>query len=75
MLQVRQLVVRESCAAVLPNLALPGLDDRKILVVPFAPLANYGRILVLHWNPRQTGMRGVEAAAIRKVGEILAAVA
>jgi DNA-binding transcriptional LysR family regulator len=66
MLQVRQLLVQESCVAVMPNLALEGLDERKILVAPFAPLAAYGRTLVLHWNPRQMEMRGVTADMIAK---------
>jgi DNA-binding transcriptional LysR family regulator len=72
MLQVRQLVMQESCAAVLPNLALPGLDERKILIIPFAPLADYGRTLVLHWNPRQVEVRGVDPASLRKVATLLA---
>lgn len=71
MLQVRQLVVQEDCAAVLPNLALSGLDERKILVAPFTPLAGYGRELVLHWNPRQVEVRGVDPAGLRKVAAIL----
>ncbi len=74
MLQVRQLVVQEDCAAVLPNLALPGLDERKILIAPFAPLADYGRSLVLHWNPRQLEVRGVDPAALRRVATLLAGV-
>ena len=72
MLQVRQLVMQESCAAVLPNLALPGLDERKILITSFAPLADYGRTLVLHWNPRQVEVRGVDPASLRKVATLLA---
>lgn len=71
MLQVRQLLVQETCAAVMPNLALEGLDDRKILVAPCAPLALYGRILVLHWNPRQMERRGVTTAAIRTCAQAL----
>jgi DNA-binding transcriptional LysR family regulator len=71
MLQVRQLLVQETCAAVMPNLALEGLDERKLLVAPFAPLAAYGRTLVLHWNPRQMEMRGVTAAAIRSCAQAL----
>jgi len=71
-LQVRQLVMQESCAAILPNLALPGLDERKILVAPFVPLADYGRILAFHWNPRQVEVRGVLPDSIRKVAAILA---
>jgi DNA-binding transcriptional LysR family regulator len=74
MLQVRQLVAQESCAAVLPGPALAGLDERRILVAPFAPLAHYGRTLALHWNPRQMEMRGVTAAALRKAAACLATV-
>ena len=72
MLQVRQLVVQEDCAAILPNLALPGLDERKIHIAPFAPLADYGRSLVLHWNPRQVEMRGVGTRQIEAAAGILA---
>lgn len=72
MLQVRQLVAIEQCAAVLPNLALAGLDERKILIAPFAPLADYGRTLVLHWNPRQAEVRDVDPTSLRKVAAILA---
>jgi DNA-binding transcriptional LysR family regulator len=72
MLQVRQLVVQGSCAAVLPSIALPGLDAGAILVSPFAPLAGYGRTLVLHWNPRQVEMRGVETRRIAAAAAILA---
>lgn len=71
MLQVRQLLMQENCAAVMPNLALEGLDERKILIAPFAPLAGYGRILVLHWNPRQMEMRGVTTSAIRACAQAL----
>lgn len=71
-LQVSQLVARESCAAILPNLALSGFDTRRILVVPFAPLANHTRSLVLHWNPRYMAMRGVTDAAIRAIAAALA---
>ena len=71
MLQVRQLLVQETCAAVMPNLALEGLDERKILVASFATLAGYGRILVLHWNPRQMEMRGVTTHAIRTCAQAL----
>lgn len=74
MLQVRHLVVQEDCDAVLPNLALPGLDERKILITPFAPLADYGRSLVLHLNPRQLEVRGVDPAALRRVATLLAGV-
>lgn len=71
LLQVSRLVARESCAAILPNLAVSGIGPRRILVVPFAPLANYVRSLALHWNPRQTAMRGVTDAAIRAMAAAL----
>jgi len=73
MLQVRQLVAQEDCAAVLPNLALPGLDERSTIITPFTPLADYGRDLVLHWNPRQAEVRSVDPTILREVAEILAA--
>lgn len=72
MLQVRQLVAQGSCAAVLPSLALPGLDEGSILIAPYAPLAGYGRTLVLHWSPRQMERRGVEARRIAVAAAILA---
>jgi DNA-binding transcriptional LysR family regulator len=72
MLQVRQLVAQGSCAAVLPGLALPGLDEGSILIAPYAPLASYGRTLVLHWNPRQMEMRGVDTRRIAAAAAILA---
>lgn len=71
MLQVRQLVTQESCAAVLPNLALKGLEERKFLIAPFTPLGDYGRALVLHWNPRQMELRGVEARTLAAAGKCL----
>jgi DNA-binding transcriptional LysR family regulator len=73
MLQVRQLVRQGVCAAVLPGLALRGLDHRDLIILPFAPLAGYGRQLALHWNPRQMQRRGVELAQLRKVAVALAA--
>ncbi len=71
MLQVRQLVCQGECAAVLPGLALRGLDQHDLIVLPFAPLASYGRQLVLHWNPRQMHRRGVEAEQIEKTAAAL----
>lgn len=71
-LQVRQLVAQGSCAAVLPGLALPGLDERHILIAPYAPLKDYGRLLVLHWNPRQMEMRGMDPRRIAAAAAILA---
>ncbi len=72
MLQARQLVAQGSCAAVLPSLALPGLDEKHVLVAPYGPLASYGRTLALHWNPRQMEMRGVGAHRIAAAAAILA---
>lgn len=72
MLQVRQLVAQGSCAAVLPGLALPGLDEKRILVAPYEPLVGYGRTLVLHWNPRQMEMRGVGTGRIAAAAKVLA---
>lgn len=71
MLQVRKLLAEENCAAVLPNLALPGLDEDRILIAPFRPLASYGRTLVLHWNPRQTSMRSVASAVPKACARLL----
>jgi DNA-binding transcriptional LysR family regulator len=70
MLQVRQIVKQGHCAAVLPNLALPGIDERTLFVIPFTPLSSYGRQLVLHWNPRQMQRRGVEAAQLRSIAAL-----
>ena len=70
MLQVRQIVKQGHCAAVLPNLALPGIDERSLFVIPFTPLSSYGRQLVLHWNPRQMQRRGVEAAQLRSIAAL-----
>lgn len=70
--QVRQLLVQESCAAVLPNIALPGLDEKRLLIVPFSPLAGYGRSLVLHWNPRQMERRGIGTTQLRAAAALLA---
>lgn len=71
MLQVRQLVELGSCAAVLPSLGLKGMDEKRILIVPFAPLAGYGRALVLHWNPRQMQRRGVEDRVLKAMARVL----
>lgn len=67
MLQVRQLLAQGDCAAILTNLALHGLDERMFLISEFAPLADHGRTLVLHWNPRQMERRGVDAKTLRQV--------
>lgn len=67
MLQVQQLVREGHCAAVLPNLALGCLNPTDFVVLPFAPLATYGRQLVLHWNSRQMQRRGIEKNQLRAI--------
>ncbi len=71
MLQVRQLVEQGACAAVLPSLGITGLDEKSVLVTPFTPLANYGRSLALHWNPRQMRRRGVEDRVLKEMARTL----
>ncbi|HAL73402.1 MAG TPA: hypothetical protein DCP71_16705 [Verrucomicrobiales bacterium] len=71
MLQVRQLVEMGACAAVLPEIGVRGLDEKEILLSPFAPMRNYGRSLVLHWNERQMRRRGLELSQIRAVARLL----
>ncbi len=70
-LQVRQLLVQKSCAAIMPNLGLAGLDEKQILITPFKPLARYGRALVLHWNPRQIERRGIDPKQLRVAAALL----
>lgn len=71
MIQVRSLVQGGVCAAILPSVALPGLDPGRILSVPFAPLADVSRTLVLHWNPRRMGLRNVADEALRRMARLL----
>lgn len=72
MLQVRQLVELGACAGVLPTLGVRGLEAERTLVIPFAPLKDYGRALVLHWNPRQMRRRGVDEGTLKKLAGLLA---
>jgi DNA-binding transcriptional LysR family regulator len=72
MLQVRQLVELGACAGVLPTLGVRGLEAECTLVIPFAPLKDYGRALVLHWNPRQMRRRGVDEGTLKKLAGLLA---
>lgn len=71
MLQVRQLVEQGICASVLPNIGMAGLGGKNVLSIPFAPLAGYGRVLALHWNPRQMRRRGVDDRVIEKMTRLL----
>lgn len=71
MIQVLQLVARECCAAVLPSMALPGLDETRIFIAPFPPLRKFHRTLVLHWNPRQMEHRSVAEAPLEAIAALL----
>lgn len=71
MLQVRQLVALGACAGVLPTLGVRGLDEKDVLVVPFAPMREFGRALVLHWNPRQLRRRNVDEGTLKAVAKLL----
>lgn len=73
LLQVRQLVALGHCAAVLPNLGTHGLAASGVLVVPFKPLATYGRSLVLHWNERQMRRRDVSREQLVQIAACLRA--
>ncbi len=67
MLQARQLIERGECAGVLPSVGIHGLEAKGIIIREFAPLKNYGRHLVLHYNERQMRRRGVDEAAIKQI--------
>lgn len=67
MLQARQLIERGDCAGVLPSVGIHGLATKDIVIREFAPLKNYGRALVLHWNERQMRRRGIEESAIKQI--------
>ncbi|MCE9519751.1 MAG: LysR family transcriptional regulator [Verrucomicrobia bacterium] len=71
MLQARQLIESGECAGVLPSVGIHGLEAKGIVVREFAPLKNYGRHLVLHWNERQMRRRGVDGAAIKQIALVL----
>jgi LysR family transcriptional regulator, nitrogen assimilation regulatory protein len=73
MLQVRQLVELGACAGTLPSLGVRGLDEKRVLILPFAPLRDFGRSLVLHWNPRQMRRRGVETAELKRLAALISA--
>lgn len=73
MLQVRQLVDLGACAGILPTLGIRGLDEKRVLITPFTPLRDFGRALVLHWNPRQMRRRGVETAELKRLAALIAA--
>lgn len=71
MLQVRQLVALGACAGVLPTLGVRGLDEKEVLVIPFAPMKDFGRALVLHWNPRLMRRRNVDETTLKGIARLL----
>lgn len=71
MLQARQLVSLGHCAGVLPTLGVRGLDSKDLLIMPFAPLRDYGSSLMLHWNPNQMRRRGAEEEKLKQIAATL----
>ncbi len=67
LLQVKELVKRGVCAGVLGSIGTRDLAEQDVQVRGFAPLAGYGRPLVVHWNERQMRRRGIEASVIEEV--------
>lgn len=72
LLQVRELVLHGTCAALLPSVGTQGLAEQEILVREFAPMKTYGRALALHWNERQMRRRGIEPEQWQTVARALA---
>lgn len=73
LLQVKELVCHGLCAGVLGSIGTRGLDPQEVQVRSFAPLADYGRPLVLHWSQRQMRRRGMTEEMIEGVAEALRA--
>lgn len=71
LLQVKELVIRGVCVGVLPSMGMTGLLEAGVISCEFAPLKNYGRPLVLHWNERQMRRRGVAETGIRALAKAL----
>ncbi len=71
LLQVRELVQLGMCAGVLASIGTQGLQEEGILVRGFAPLADYGRPLMLHWNERQMRRRGIESSVVEEMANTL----
>lgn len=68
---MQQLVWQGCCAAVLPSLAVRGLESKRLFILPFAPLADYGRSLVLHWNPLQMRRRGIAVSTLKEMARLM----
>ena len=71
LLQVRELISEGLAAGVLPSIGTQGLEEQGVIVRPFAPLKDYGRHQVLHWNERQMRRRGVDASVIRAMAKVI----
>ncbi len=71
MLQVRALIVQGVCAGLLPSFGTQGLSEQDIVTSEFAPMKDYGRSLVLHWNDRQMRRRGIEESVIKRIAKAL----
>ena len=70
-LHVRQLVETGHYAGVLPSWGIAGLEERGVVLRPFAPPKNYGRPLCLHWNLRQMARRGVDQREVDAIAATL----
>lgn len=69
---MRQLVETGHYAGVLPSWGLAGLEEKGVVMRPFAPLKDYGRPLCLHWNLRQMARRGVDQREVDAIAATLA---
>jgi DNA-binding transcriptional LysR family regulator len=67
MLQVRELIEQGVCVGLLPSFGIHGLDDHQVVMREFAPMKDFGRSLVLHWNDRQMRRRGVEESTFKGI--------
>ncbi len=71
MLQVRELIVQGVCVGLLPSIGTQGLAEQDVVMREFAPMKDFGRSLVLHWNDRQMRRRGIEESVIKRVAKAL----
>jgi DNA-binding transcriptional LysR family regulator len=69
LLQVRELIAQGVCAGLLPSFGTHGLDDYDVVMSEFAPMKDFGRSLVLHWNDRQMRRRGVAESVIKEIAK------
>jgi len=71
LLQVRELILQGVCAGLMPSIGIHGLAEQDVVLSEFAPMKDYGRALVVHWNERQMRRRGVEESVIHEIAKIL----